>query len=809
MRAGSLSSATRSGRGLLPILAVLACSFAVCGLATDSSADLGTMWRPIFELPPPPTPGGNGLALPDVSYAEDVENGEYLVVWQMTAQYETDPARRTKWELWGRILNRDGTSVSRPIPFAIFQDPLEDPVGRPVYSAHDPRVAASGVDGAWIVTYVVDTLVPAQDGEGNHYYTQEGHYAAQACVVSERFGQAYVKPDIAWVVDPVDISSRSISFWPPVPPPLVPLGVDIYPIGHVDIGATTVNSVGRYLAVWDAEIPWSGYSDIRGRLLQVLTVAPDKLLSVLGREIVVDTGYDSKNPAMNQQGDQFVIAWEDHWLLPYYGWVQIIASLVGPSGIVSPYQVVVHEDLYGDPEYPQVLPNSQPSVASNGQRYAVVWQHVLNPGRLPTEDPWYEVGYGIIGLDALGAPGLVTSGFLPRQPDDDSSRAEPCVASATDPTNPGGPFIVCYSNTPPYQRPVVDPWFYSDVYWCLLDARGRVRAETDPTVADGSEMPLRYLKYGHPEATLGPQPDLPFYGEVAVVWDTWVYDGVHDDPPNEDRPKNPPYPLQHLYGWSWDWLPGDTTAGLYDPVTGRFFLRESNDAGAANSTFRYGPTASTYTPLSGDWNGDMTDTVGLYDPTGGRFYLRNSNTPGVADLTIRRGPAPSTWIPIVGDWDGDGTDTPGFYDPTLSKFHLWNLKPGEPLDGFAVFQFGPAPSTWKPIVGDWDGDGVDTVGLYNPTSGRFYLRNSNTAGPAEVPDGGGFHYGPAPSTWLPVAGDWDGVKGDSIGLYSQTTGSYYLRNSNAPGPADLTFRYGPAPNTWVPVVGNWDGTSLP
>jgi hypothetical protein len=70
-----------------------------------------------------------------------------------------------------------------------------------------------------------------------------------------------------------------------------------------------------------------------------------------------------------------------------------------------------------------------------------------------------------------------------------------------------------------------------------------------------------------------------------------------------------------------------------------------------------------------------------------------------------------------------------------------------------TFRFGPTASTWKPIAGDWDQDGVDTVGLYNPATGTFYLRDSNSAGNANYT----FRYGPAASTWLPVVGDWDGL----------------------------------------------------
>lgn len=37
-----------------------------------------------------------------------------------------------------------------------------------------------------------------------------------------------------------------------------------------------------------------------------------------------------------------------------------------------------------------------------------------------------------------------------------------------------------------------------------------------------------------------------------------------------------------------------------------------------------------------------------------------------------------------------------------------------------------------PVVGDWDGDRTTTIGLYRPSDRTFYLRNSNTYGIADL-----------------------------------------------------------------------------
>jgi hypothetical protein len=56
--------------------------------------------------------------------------------------------------------------------------------------------------------------------------------------------------------------------------------------------------------------------------------------------------------------------------------------------------------------------------------------------------------------------------------------------------------------------------------------------------------------------------------------------------------------------------------------------------------------------LSGDWNGDRTGTVGLYDPVHGAFFLKNTNATGTADIAYTYGPSSSTLVPLTGDWDG-------------------------------------------------------------------------------------------------------------------------------------------------------------
>ncbi len=235
----------------------------------------------------------------------------------------------------------------------------------------------------------------------------------------------------------------------------------------------------------------------------------------------------------------------------------------------------------------------------------------------------------------------------------------------------------------------------------------------------------------------------------------------------------------------------DDTIGVYAPASGTFFLRNSNDPGAADIVASFGPTGVT--PLVGDWDSNGTDTVGIYAAASGAFFLKNTSSGGGADLTFTYGPGGSL-TPIVGDWDGNGSSTVGLYDPATGNFFLKNANASGSAD--IVFSFG-AGGGLVPVVGDWNNDGTDTIGLYNPANGTFFLKNSNSGGIADVV----FSFGAGGAK--PIAGDWNNDGVDSVGLYNPATGAFFLRNALSGGNADYVFGYGPT--GLVPLAGDWNG----
>jgi lipoprotein-anchoring transpeptidase ErfK/SrfK len=98
-----------------------------------------------------------------------------------------------------------------------------------------------------------------------------------------------------------------------------------------------------------------------------------------------------------------------------------------------------------------------------------------------------------------------------------------------------------------------------------------------------------------------------------------------------------------------------------------------------------------------------------------------------------------------------------------------------------------------PFVGDFDGDDIDTFGVYR-RGGIAHLRNQHSAGPADVV----FSYGERGDTAM--AGAW-AAGADTVALWRSSEGTFHLRHQNASGSADEQIEYGY--RVHVPVVGRF------
>ncbi|MFQ3638975.1 MAG: hypothetical protein SNJ62_03075, partial [Chloracidobacterium sp.] len=189
-------------------------------------------------------------------------------------------------------------------------------------------------------------------------------------------------------------------------------------------------------------------------------------------------------------------------------------------------------------------------------------------------------------------------------------------------------------------------------------------------------------------------------------------------------------------------------------------------------------------------------TMAMFRPSNGYMYLKNRLISDFADNDFFYGLAGDA--PLAGDWDGDGIDTPGIYRNVngVMTFFLINNNTG----GFADVSFGFGQPGDVPLAGDWDGNGTVTCGVYRPGAQTFFLRNTNTAGSpdlAVVISGG-------QANDLPVAGRWTvGSSVTGLGLYRPSTGQFLLKNANVSGAPDATFAVTTSGTVVGPVAGDW------
>ena len=239
------------------------------------------------------------------------------------------------------------------------------------------------------------------------------------------------------------------------------------------------------------------------------------------------------------------------------------------------------------------------------------------------------------------------------------------------------------------------------------------------------------------------------------------------------------------------WQPHPLGVGLVDPASG-FWRLLSSEIGTTE--FYYGNPGDV--PFVGDWDCDGVATPGLFRQSDAYAYLRNSNTQGIADIRFFFG-NPSD-IPLAGDFNGDGCDTLSIYRPSEARFYIIN-KLGADEGGLGAaeysFLFGDAGD--KPVVGDWDGDGIDEIGLHRETTGFFYYRNTLTTGIAD----GQFYFGDPGDRF--VAGDWGIVDGaETPALYRPSNTTFYFRYTLTQGNADSQFVWTGAGMNWLPVAGD-------
>ncbi|MCB2224034.1 MAG: L,D-transpeptidase family protein [Actinobacteria bacterium] len=188
------------------------------------------------------------------------------------------------------------------------------------------------------------------------------------------------------------------------------------------------------------------------------------------------------------------------------------------------------------------------------------------------------------------------------------------------------------------------------------------------------------------------------------------------------------------------------------------------------------------------------DTVGLFDPLTGTWYLRDA-----AGGTVSFAFGEPGSVPVAGDWDGDGIDTVGVYDPASG---LVGLDGGPTL----VVAAGGVP-----VVADPDGDGRDTVQvIVAGDAARAVAADRDGDGRDEVmvevdgawwSDGAAVAFPTVGDADSVVVGDWDGDGRQTAAVYRARSAEFWLYRGDDVADGVTILPYG---SSWMlPVAGRF------
>lgn len=157
---------------------------------------------------------------------------------------------------------------------------------------------------------------------------------------------------------------------------------------------------------------------------------------------------------------------------------------------------------------------------------------------------------------------------------------------------------------------------------------------------------------------------------------------------------------------------------------------------------------------------------------------------GFSDFGVAR--YNSRGIATANDFDGDGVADLGVYRPSEGMWYLKNSATG----ANSYVRFGL--STDQPVAGDYDGDGKTDIAVYRPSTGSWYIQQSSD-GQLKVTAFG------LSNDW-PVPGDYDGDGKTDVAVYRLATGTWYLLGSTT---GLQIHKYGS--DVAFPMQGDYDG----
>ena len=151
--------------------------------------------------------------------------------------------------------------------------------------------------------------------------------------------------------------------------------------------------------------------------------------------------------------------------------------------------------------------------------------------------------------------------------------------------------------------------------------------------------------------------------------------------------------------------------------------------------------------------------------------------------------------PFFGDFDGDKIDDIAVFQASIGNLYF-NLSRSSD-SAVTSFQYVDNPA-YTPVPADFNGDGRTDVGLFYSIGGTPYQKYRDSATGSLVDQN---QFGPNGAS--PIAGDFDGDGKADRGVYTSALGRFYFDYYSTKASRVVSFNWGNS--AWVPVVGDFDG----